>query len=186
MNISLFIYFLALGLGFMFIEIILIEKFILFLGHPSYSLSVILFSVLLFSGMGSWVSEKFPSDKAGMKKSLVFILSTLICALFLYTLYLNPFMKAFLGSELFARVLLSALIIAPLAFLMGMPFPLGIKLTGLYDKEVIPISFAINGVFSVFGSILSMVLALCFGFQSVLLLSAFIYLAALLSVLKRD
>jgi spermidine synthase len=185
-NISLFIYFLALGLGFMFIEIILIEKFILFLGHPSYSLSVILFSVLLFSGIGSFLSEKVSSDKAGRKKSLIFILFTLICTIFLYTLYLNPLMNAFLGYQLPERVLLSVLIIAPLALLMGMPFPLGIKLTGLYDKEVIPISFAINGVFSVFGSILSMIMALSLGFQSVLLLSSFIYLAALLSVLKRD
>jgi len=188
LNIYTSIYFIALGFGFIFIEIIFLEKFILFLGHPVYSLSVILFSVLLFSGIGSYLTDKGFVSRNNLlleiKNSLILRITTLVAFIFIYWLLLPTVLRFFLGSSFFMKPIITILIIAPIGLLMGMPFPLGIRITGLLNKEIIPLAFCLNGVSSILGSILSMILAIFLGFQWLLLLSALIYSLALLSILK--
>ncbi len=169
-------YFLFLGLGYMFIEIVLIQKFILFLGHPVYAVSTVLFSLLTFSGLGSLFTGRV-KDWTGRSLTLT---HTLVSAVTLLYIVLLPFLfHEFLGQDVTNRLLISVAAMMPLAFLMGMPFPLGIALTNRRDPELIPWAWAVNGCASVLGSILPVMIALSVGFSTVLLLGGMIYLAAL-------
>lgn len=174
-------YFLCLGVGYMFIEIALIQKFILFLGHPVYSVSTILFALLVTSGMGSLFSNKF-EVKDG--RILVPIIATISILTVLYLTLLPAFFDAFLGYGLLIRRLISPILLAPLGFFMGMPFPIGIKLAEILDRDLIPWAWAVNGCASVLSSVLSVMIALSLGFSMVLALASFVYLAGLGMILS--
>ena len=169
-------YFLFLGLGYMFIEIVFIQKFILFLGHPVYAVSTVLFSLLSFSGLGSYFSGRL---KGWSDRPLAFVLPLLGAATVIYAIALPFVFHQFLGRDLASRVLVSAATISPIAFLMGMPFPLGIVLTNERCPELIPWAWAVNGCASVLGSIMPVMIALSAGFSAVILLGGVVYLAAL-------
>lgn len=169
-------YFLCLGLGYMFIEVTLIQRFILVLGHPVYAVSTVLFTLLTFSGMGSLFSGRL-RVKTGWK--LVVVVSFLIALIIIYLAILPSLFRVYLGDELFFRGLISSISIAPLCFLMGMPFPLGIRLTESLNPDLIPWAWSINGCASVLGSILPVIIALSLGFSVVLALSGIVYLAGL-------
>ena len=172
---KLLAYFLFLGLGYMFIEIVFIQKFILFLGHPVYAVSTVLFSLLTFSGLGSYFSGRL---KCWSRRPLIFIL-LLICAVtVVYAVSLPILLHELLGQDLAVRIVIAFLTIIPIAFLMGMPFPLGISLTNERYPALIPWTWAVNGCASVLGSILPVIIALSAGFSTVLLLGGVIYLAA--------
>ncbi|MCZ2807824.1 MAG: SAM-dependent methyltransferase, partial [Candidatus Bathyarchaeota archaeon] len=172
---KLLAYFLFLGLGYMFIEIVFIQKFILFLGHPVYAVSTVLFSLLTFSGLGSYFSGRL---KCWSRRTLIFILLLICAATVVYAVSLPILLHELLGQDLAIRLLISASIITPIAFLMGMPFPLGISLANERYPALIPWSWAVNGCASVLGSILPVIIALSAGFSTVLLLGGVIYLAA--------
>ncbi len=172
-------YFLCLGMGFMFIEIALIQRFILFLGHPVYAVSTVLFALLVFSGLGGLFTGRFKD--AGVLKTIIPVLSVLVL---LYLAFLPKLFHFSLGYELFLRRLISMVLIAPIGFVMGMPFPLGIKLANRVDPELIPWAWAVNGCSSVLSTILAVMIALSFGFSSVLGLASVVYLVGLLMALK--
>jgi hypothetical protein len=172
---KLLAYFLFLGLGYMFIEIVFIQKFILFLGHPVYAVSTVLFSLLTFSGLGSYFSGRL---KCCLRRPLIFILLLICAAAVVYAVSLPILLDEFLGQDLAVRLLISVATIIPIAFLMGMPFPLGISLTNERYPELIPWTWAVNGCASVLGSILPVIIALSAGFSTVLLLGGLVYLAA--------
>jgi len=174
-------YFLFLGLGYMFIEIVLIQKFILFLGHPVYAVSTVLFSLLTSSGLGSYFTGRL---KDWLKRPLTYILPLVCIAALIYVVSLPFLFREFLGLDLGTRLLVSAAVIAPIAFVMGMPFPLGIALTNERYPELIPWAWAMNGCASVLGSILPVMIALSAGFSAVLVLGGMVYLAALGSLLS--
>jgi len=175
------LYFLALGFGFMFVEISLIQKFILFLGHPVYSVSVVIFALLVFAGLGSRLSVFIdPTTVRGLR----LVLLSVACLLFLSALYLPQVLSSFQGKSLFFRQLLSILLIAPLGFLMGMPFPLGIRQIGARRPFLVPWAWCANGCASVLGSILPVIIALAWGFQAVFLLAGLLYALSLLAVWK--
>lgn len=175
------LYFLALGFGFMFVEISLIQKFILFLGHPVYSVSVVIFALLVFAGLGSRLSVFIdPTTVRGLR----LVLLSVACLLFLSALYLPQVLSSFQGKSLFFRQLLSILLIAPLGFLMGMPFPLGIRQVGARRPFFVPWAWCANGCASVLGSILPVIIALAWGFQAVFLLAGLLYALSLLAVWK--
>jgi hypothetical protein len=169
-------YFAFLGLGFMFAEISLIQKFILFLGHPVYAISLVIFSLLVFAGLGSRFSSAMgPRSSQGLKV----ILSLIIGLLFLYSFFLPQALSLFQGQSLLARQIFTVMLIGPLGLLMGMPFPLGIRLMGERWPSGVSWAWCANGCASVLGSILPVIVALAWGFQSVFLLSALIYGAGL-------
>jgi hypothetical protein len=165
-----FAYFAALGLGYLFVEIPLMQHFILFLGHPIYAFAAVLFAILLFSGMGSMVSARLPLPR------------TLIClvgAIILYPLVLPVVFRLLLGQSLDLRLLVSVLSLAPLGFLMGVPFPKGIEIIGGLAPDLVPWAWGINGCTSVLASVLSAMLAISFGFSRVLVGGSAAYLGAL-------
>ena len=165
-----FAYFAALGLGYLFVEIPLMQHFILFLGHPIYAFAAVLFAILLFSGLGSMVSARL---------SLPRTLVVLIGAIIVYPLVLPFVFRLLLGQSLGLRLLVSILSLAPLGFLMGVPFPKGIEIVGGQAPDLVPWAWGINGCTSVLASILSAMLAISFGFSRVLVGASVAYLAAL-------
>ena len=172
------VYFAAVGTAFMFIEIAFIQKFILFLHHPLYAVSVVLCFFLVFAGLGSWVSARW---WAHVSRPLISTGIGVIAVL--YTLALPGLFEHLALVSTLARILVSALLIAPLAFLMGMPFPLGLDVVAQRLPSWIPWAWGINGSASVVGTILAMLLAIHVGFVMVVYLAVALYLSAAL-VLK--
>ena len=175
-RMRVFLYFAALGMGFMFVEICLMQKFVLFLGHPAFSLSVVLAGILLFSGLGAMASSR-------VKQVDVFIVRRLllgiIIAILLEMLLVNTVLDSLLSLPFAGRVLATVLCLAPIGFLLGMPFPLGIRALGDADPAFAPWAWAINGFLSVFSSLFAIVLAMAVGFNLVLLIAAAIYAVGL-------
>ncbi|MBC7250729.1 MAG: hypothetical protein H5T62_10645 [Anaerolineae bacterium] len=169
-----FAYFALLGLGYLLVEIPLIQRFILFLGHPIYAFATVLFSLLLFSGIGSLLARRVPALAA---------LALLCGAILIYPAALPFAFRALLGWSLAWRLAVAAVGLAPLGLLMGMPFPTGIATLETRAPHLIPWAWAINGCASVLSSILAAMLALSWGFWSVLLLAAIAYAGALLTLL---
>jgi len=171
-------YFSSLGLGFILIEIILIQKFIVFLGGPLYSLSVVLFSILVFSGIGSFVSKKLLNKSKNMVYYVFFFIIGL--SLF-YNFFLFGILKNLMHLPNLSRIILSIIVLAPLSFLMGMPFPSGVRLLSKKYNQLIPWAWATNSVFTVFGSVSCLFLSITFGFNLTWIIGLVFYLLALLS-----
>jgi hypothetical protein len=171
---SWLLYFITLGLGFMFVEISLMQKFILFLGHPVYSIAIVLFSLLIFAGAGSRLSTRLnPRALRGLRLVLPMIAGLLL----VYAFLLPQVLAFFQGHSTLTRQALTVLFIAPLGLFMGVPFPLAIRLLGLQGPSFIPWAWCANGCASVLGAILPVIIALALGFQTVFFLAALLYAA---------
>jgi hypothetical protein len=170
-RLSTLLYFSGLGIGYMFVEIVLIQRFLLYLGNPLYAAAVVISGMLFCSGIGSLLTARL-IRKQGHALALFALIALLIL---LYVNFLTPLILSTIILPLGARVVLALLIIAPAAFCMGMPFPLGIRLlTAMADQEV-PWAWGINGCLSVAGTFLATVIAVEMGFTSVMVLAAFAY-----------
>lgn len=178
------LYFIALGAGFIFIEIGLMQRFILFLGHPTFALSVVLFSLLLFSGLGSYLSSKLVPQGEDPRHVLRWLVPALAVLMLVYIFMLPPVLRWGLGWSTPWRILFSVLLIAPLGLLMGMPFPLGFRLVAQVNEPLTPWAWGVNGFASVVGSILSVMLAQTIGFSLVMALAIVIYLVGLGALLS--
>jgi hypothetical protein len=166
-------YFAAIGLGFLFIEIPMIQHFILFLDNPSYSLATVLFALLFFSGVGSRFSNVISIDKA-------FI--WLIILNLINIIFLKQINNYALGLPLAFRIVLTIILLAPTGFFMGIPFPLGIKSIDNSKNELIPWAWGVNGVFSVVSGVAAVLLAISFGFKFVFIIGTALYLIAWLLI----
>jgi MFS family permease len=174
------LYFAAVGLGFMCFEISLIQKLTLFLGYPTYTLTVTLFGLLVFSGIGSLLTERYATRRNGALAVLVIAL--LVMGLGMQT-GLNPLLDAIFGLPLAVRVAVTLLLLAPLGLCLGAFMPLGlatlVRITApSHREEYAAWAWAVNGFFSVIGSMLVTMLAMSHGFSSVLLLATGIYVLA--------
>jgi MFS family permease len=173
-------YFSALGVGFMSIEIVMMQKLVLFLGHPTYALSVVLTVLLAATGLGSFLSARLPIRP----RSFLFVLGAIVATTVASLLAANHLMPLALGRSLTERIGLAALVLTPLGVALGMAFPTGIRLVKDRAPALIPWCWAINGFTSVFASIFSIVLALEIGFSAVMVLAAAIYVLGILAVLR--
>jgi hypothetical protein len=174
-------YFLAIGLGFMLFEISLMQRFVLLLGHPTYSLSVTLASVLASLGVGSFLSRRW----VGREPRALFagVLCLVILAAF-YAAILPWIQSALLKSPFAVRALASVLLLCPLGLVAGMFFPLGVFVAARTDARLVAWAWGINGCASVTGTVLAVLLAMTYGFQAVWLLSVLIYLAGVAALSK--
>ena len=177
---SFLLYFCCLGLGFILVEISLIQKFVLFMGHPLYSITTVLFSLLVFAGIGSYLSGRFRRPPQRALKTIIPGIGGLVILLLLLS---PPLFNRFLGVATPLRFIISLLMLAPLGLLMGMPFPLGIQMVNRHSPKLIPWVWGVNGYFTVMGSILSVIFALCFGFRFVLITASCIYLVGLSAIM---
>jgi len=177
-KIKVFFYFLSLGLSYMFIEISFIQRFTLFLHYPIYSAAVVITGFLAFSAIGSRFSTRFAGRKRyGITLPVVGI-GTISAV---YITCLKGFFLPFIAFPDPAKIAISLGLIAPLAFFMGMPFPLGLKRTGEKEPHLLPWAWGINGCASVISSILATVLAVSWGFSLVGYLAILLYALAYLT-----
>ena len=173
------LYFAGIGIGFMLVEISLIHRLTVFLGHPTYSFVVVLFSILLASGIGSLLSERLSVERLPTLLGAAALLIALLAA----TVYDKLVSLMWLAFP--ARVALSVLLLAPVGLLLGMCFPLGIRLARCAHDHLIPWAWAVNGVFSVFAAAASLVIATNFGLKAMMLAGAACYLANI-GLIHRD
>jgi len=169
------LYFAAIGTAFMFVEIAFIQKFILFLHHPLYAISVVLCAFLVFAGLGSLFSTRF-----GKRASLLTISLGIGLFSVFYVLLLPGLFNWLMHLPGAVKILVSALLIAPLAFLMGMPFPLGLGVVSNRAPSAIPWAWGINGCASVVSAILATLLAIHLGFRFVVFLAVGLYILSAL------
>jgi hypothetical protein len=170
-------YFLVLGLAFLFVEIAFIQKFLLFLHHPLYAIAVVLSSFLVFSGLGSAWSGRVSAAARG--RLLGWAVTGIVLLGTLYLLSLGSLLEQLTRLPDVTRILVSAALIAPLAFCMGMPFPLGLAQLADYAPELMPWAWAINGCASVISAVLATLLAIHLGFASVIAVALLLYALAL-------
>jgi hypothetical protein len=171
------IYFAFLGLGFIVIEISLIQRFSIFFGHPIYSTIITLFSILLFSGIGSFLVGKMSIKISKIISILILVgIVFLLASLFLFKIH---------GSIIFKSII-SVIFLAPLALFMGMPFPSGINILDKKDNNLIPWAFGVNCVTSTVGSVLTLIFYINYGFWATFLLALVFYAFAFFSIKGLD
>jgi len=173
-------YFLGLGLGFLLIEISFVQKYVLLLGYPTYSLSVTIFSLLVFAALGAALS------RLGWKRPGVFLVGLLLTTIgfLLLEVWSLPLIRdRFLAASLSTRVLVTVALQFPLGTCLGMYFPTGIELLRRNDPSLIPWAWAVNGIASVASSVLAVILGMSIGFSGVAFVAAGIYCAGTLGLL---
>ncbi len=181
------LYFVAVGLGYILVEIAFIQRFVLFLGHPTYALTVVIFLLMLSSGAGSLLSRLWLPRPDLCWVPLVLVVAALVADVF----FLPSRLAALVGMSFGYRLLVSGVLLIPLGFVMGMPFPTGLRaLVSLPATEfpegegasdnAVEWAWAMNAAASVLGSVLAMVVAIQFGLTVTLACGAAAYLLALL------
>jgi len=170
-------FFAGVGMAFMFLEISAIQRLALFLGHPVHSVTVVLFSFLLFAGLGSLLSGRLAArPTAGLRLTVALLAAVIL----LFNVVLDPILDRFLYLPFPARVAIAVGLMAPMNILMGMPFPLALSRLRRLQPELVPWALGVNGGASVIGSVVCVVLAMELGFTVVTLLAAALYLLAML------
>jgi len=168
-------YFLAIGLAFMFIEIAFIQKFVLYLSHPLYAVAVVLFAFLLFAGIGSRASGRLSQGRLAMHEPVAAVAGAIAVSAALCLALLPWLFQHSMRLPDAARILISVALIAPLAFFMGMPFPLGLGRIEPTDARLIGWAWGINGCASVVGAVLATLLAIHVGFSAVVVAALVLY-----------
>ncbi|MCX7983102.1 MAG: hypothetical protein N2572_09390 [Syntrophales bacterium] len=168
---KIFIYFSCLGLGYMLVEMAFIQRFVFYFGSTASSMTVIVALMLISSGVGSWIVDRIEMTKT----RLLLIVFTLIFILCSAGFFLTPVLIKTAGTPGWMRLILSLLLVFPLAFIMGMPFPIGIKALGKAEAGAIPWAWGVNGFFSVLGACLAVVLSVEAGFRVLMWTAALAY-----------
>lgn len=169
-------YFAALGMGFILIELSLMQKLILLLGNPTTTFAILLFTLLISSGTGSFVSSRIMKDST---RNLVFVITGIAVIGTLYAIFLQPIIYSVIAESFELKSLIAVGILAPLGFLMGMPMPTGMRLVKTHSPVHISWMWAISGAFSVLGSVLSVTIAILIGASWAMMLGILTYLIAL-------
>ncbi|MFB3777990.1 MAG: hypothetical protein ACE141_10275 [Bryobacteraceae bacterium] len=178
-------YFACIGAGYILIEVALIQRFVLLLGHPTYALTVIIFSMLVASGLGSYLSRRL----VGLSPTRLGVMMALVAlSVALLTAVVVPLTEAGVGWAPWLKVLLTVAMIAPPAFFMGMPLPTGLSMLELHHKSSVKWAWALNSAASVLGSVSAIFLAIYQGLHRTLLAGGALYLVALviLGILEKD
>ena len=170
------VYFAAVGLGFMLIEISQLQRLTIFLGHPAYSLSVVLFALLVSSGLGSLSTAPVRGDIAAV---LRWRMGLLIAVLIAFGLLTPVVVRQFEGATTPIRIVLAVSILLPIGFCMGMAFPLGMRVALVRSPRLAPWLWGINGAASVCASVLAVVIAIGAGISAAFWAGVACYLAAL-------
>jgi hypothetical protein len=174
---SFLLYFLAIGMGYILIEVAMIQKFVLFLGHPTYALTVVIFSMLVSSGWGSFASRKLIGDDRGRLMKALAVVAVLIAIL---AAIVQPVLSVGAGLPFPMKVAATVLMLAPAGFAMGLPFPTGLRMLERAHPPSVRWAWSLNAAASVLGSVGALVLALYLGIVQTLLIGGGLYLAAAL------
>ena len=179
-RITSLLFFVAIGLGFLLLELVLIQRFVLFLGFPTYALSVVLFTLLVSTGLGAYLSSRGDGPPRRRLATALGIACVLIAA---SVWGLQPLLRELIDLPFAVRVIFTIVILTPVGLMLGMAMPIGLqRLQGLYPEGV-AWAWGVNGVASVVASVLSIAVAINWGFQVTTLLALACYLGALADVL---
>jgi hypothetical protein len=165
-------YFACLGTGFLMLELVLIQLFIKLVGYPLYTYGLVIFVLLSAAGLGSFASEALgisPERRWGWPFAGVLAFGTLLL------LTHQSAFQVFLAAPLLMRVLAAAVLIFPLGFFLGMPFPLGILVAGRLPEGAVAWAWALNGVFTVAGGLVTALLSIWLGFQVTIVVGLAVY-----------
>ena len=181
------LYFLAVGFAFMFVEIAFIQKFILFLSYPIYAVAVVLCAFLIFAGLGSRFSRRLAQKNQTMRIwPIAWVVFAICLVAVVYLAALPVLFRQFIGLPDAAKIAISVALIAPLAFPMGMPFPLGLGSVAGRSVQLVPWAWGINACASVVGAILATLLAIHLGFTVVIIVALGFYVLAAASYPRTD
>jgi hypothetical protein len=171
------IYFATLGTGFMLLEVALLQHFVLLLGHPVYSLTVTLFSLLLGTGLGSLFGRRLPDSRVwtGTLRALMAVVGAALAA----ALLLPRLIDLAIPLPLAARIVVAATVLVPVGALLGMALPGGMRLLSRAQPDLVAWGWGINGAFSVIGATLAVFIAMNWGFSLTLVAGGAVYVASI-------
>jgi hypothetical protein len=175
------LFFLFIGAGYILIEVGLIQKFVLFLGHPTAALTVVIFSMLVSSGIGSAASQKILGNE---ERLLIKALGCVALLAALLAIVVSTMLSALVWLPLAVKVMLTVLLIAPVGFVMGMPFPTALRRLEEWHAPSVRWAWSLNAAASVLGSVGALVCAIYFGLVQTLIMGGVLYLAALAVVAR--
>ena len=175
------LYFAALGMGFILIELALLQKLILLLGNPTMTFAILLFTVLVASGIGSFTSTRLVK---GNTRNVTFLIAGVISFGLFYVATIPDVIYLTISESFEVKALVSVGLLFPIGFLMGMPLPTAMRLIKSYSPRHVPWMWAINGAFSVLGAVLSVVIGIIYGSSYAMTLGALIYVIALVTALS--
>ena len=173
-------YFVFIGVGYILIQVALIQKFVLFLGHPTYALTVIVFSMLISSGLGSFYSRRLIAGEADPR--LKWVLLAVVGVIAVLAFVVAPITELGVGLPLPLKMLIAVCLIAPAGFLMGMPFPTGLTRLEQRFPQAVRWAWSLNAAASVMGSAMAILLAIYIGLRATLLVGGALYLGAVLVI----
>lgn len=173
-RVRILAYFFAIGLAFLFIEMAFIQKFILFLHHPLYAVAVVVSAFLIFAGLGSTWSKRL-TERRYYRRGVILAVVGIAALSILYIFMLGPLFSVLAALPIIIKIIVSLLLIAPLAFCMGLPFPLAMTRLGEDAVSLLPWAWGINGCASVISAVLATLLAIHFGFTLVVLAALVLY-----------
>jgi hypothetical protein len=179
------LYFICIGAGYILIQVALIQKFILFLGHPTYALTVIIFSMLISSGLGSYYSRRLTGG-SDITWRLRAVLIGVAAAVTVLAFVAAPVSEFGVGWPLPWKAAVTVCLIAPAGFLMGIPFPTGLARLERQFPQAVRWAWALNAAASVLGSVSAICLAIYIGLRATVLVGALLYLGALAVVSLRN
>ncbi|MDX1387638.1 MAG: hypothetical protein R3344_00500, partial [Acidobacteriota bacterium] len=165
-------YFSLIGAGFMFFEIALIQRLSVFLGHPVYALGVLLFTLIASAGLGSLVSERLPLSAELRPYLLPVLMATVILGA---RFAVPPVLALLVASSMAVKIVATVLMIFPLGLLLGLFFPVGMRMAKLAGTDDTPWYWALNGVFGVLSSALAVLFSIYFGISVTLYIAAVCY-----------
>jgi len=175
-------YFGLVGFAFMAVEIALMQRFTLFVGHPSYSLLVVLFSVLLSTAAGAVLTARFPLARLGRVMMIAGLVLAALAAF--YGVVLGDLLRAWIGLERPLRIVITAILVAPCGLLMGAMIPNVVRVLGAANSSLVPWGWGVNGAMSVIGTSVATIIAIYAGFTATFLVGAACYgLAGVLGAL---
>jgi hypothetical protein len=179
--VPLYTYFTGIGLGFLLIEVAQLQRLSIFLGHPTYGLTVSLFSILVFSGIGSMLTERIVRDDR--PRSRLVPLAALVTTVIVAGLLTPAVLRALDGATTPVRIATAVALLAPLALLMGMPFAVGMRAAASIPGAPTAFLWGINGAASVCASVLGVVISLFFGISTAFWAGALAYGLACISMI---
>jgi hypothetical protein len=175
------VYFGALGAGFMLIEVSVLQRFVLLLGHPVYSLTVTLFSLLLGTGLGAMVSRVLPTQT--LRRSTAIALLLVAAIAIVIVLVVTPVIAWAIPFSRPVRILVSVALLLPVGIVLGVPMPAGLRLLSTRAPQLVTWAWGMNGALSVVGATLAIFVAMNWGFRVTLLAASSTYVIGLLALL---
>ena len=174
-------YFGALGAGFMLIEVSVLQRFVLLLGHPVYSLTVTLFSLLLGTGLGAAWSRRF--DGQSLRRTGAIGIVTVALVAIAVIVVATPIVEWAIPFSRSTRMVVAVALLVPMGIALGIPMPTGLRILSARAPQMVPWAWGMNGAFSVLGATLAIFIAMNWGFRIALLAAALIYLFGLTALL---